>query len=103
MNIKFCYLYRDSANYKQYNQIVFSNANHVNIGMIRKIIKQNLIDGEWFIASNLNLPDLQPKNYLWDSQIDHEWHEFESVAETYDEVTNESSIDVFLSLLQSKR
>jgi len=33
MNLKFAYLYRDGANYKNFNEVIFSNPNKIMIGM----------------------------------------------------------------------
>lgn len=41
MNIKLNYLYRDGANYKQYNQVIFANPNHRSLREIESIIRSN--------------------------------------------------------------
>jgi hypothetical protein len=40
MNIKFTYLYRDAANYKQYNELVFANPNELPIQKIQSAITE---------------------------------------------------------------
>lgn len=78
-NVKFCYQYRDGANYKNYNEVVFLNDTGKTIAEIKDIIKKALINGEWFIAENWKLPDLHFIEYKWDLEIDHDWHEFISI------------------------
>ena len=52
MNLKFAYLYRDGANYKNYNEVIFSNPNNRPVGEVDAIIKEGLIDRTWFVAKN---------------------------------------------------
>ncbi|HEY6434960.1 MAG TPA: hypothetical protein VIY47_00085 [Ignavibacteriaceae bacterium] len=103
MNIKFSYLYRDGANYKQFNEIVFSNPSNLTVREIEMAIKEKLIDGQWFVAKDWELPDLHFKEYAWDSEIDHDWHEFNCTEETTEESTEIKSIKDFLNLIQDKK
>jgi hypothetical protein len=79
MNIRFNYLYRDGGNYKQYGSVVFSNPHHRALREVEQSIRSALIDGEFFNASRWQLPDLREQE--WDDEMDHDWHEFESVEE----------------------
>jgi hypothetical protein len=99
MNIKFYYLYRDGANYKNFNEIIFSNPNDLKLNLIEEIIRKHLIDGQWFVSKEWNVPDLHFREFSWDSEIDLDWHEFERVEETLDTVTQENSIEDFLQLI----
>ena len=99
MNIKFSYLYRDGANYKQFNKIVFNNPTNLTLLEIEAAIYAKLIDNQWFVAIDWGLPDLHFKEYTWDSEIDHFWHEFEGIEETLEEVTEKNCIEDFISLL----
>jgi hypothetical protein len=99
MNIKLCYLYRDAGNYKQYNEIVFTNPTRLPLEEIKQTILKNLIDGSWFIAKHWNVPDMHFKEYTWDSEIDHEWHEFDSVEATADTPAKDISIEAFLKAI----
>lgn len=96
MNIKFSYLYRDGSNYKQYNQIVFSNPNQIALEEIRTIIRSKLIEECWFIAIDWNVPDMHFKEYSWDNDLDHEWHEFDCVEETTEVKTVNTLIEDFI-------
>ena len=92
MNIKLNYLYRDASNYKNFGSVVFSNPNHASLRNIESIIKQNLIDSEYFVAEVWQLPSLFfPER----NEDDHIWHEYESLEFTY-ENANSIPIDDFL-------
>lgn len=101
MNIKFNYLYRDGANYKQYNHIVFLNPDSMPTESIKTIIENNLIEGAWFVAKNWQLPDLHFQDYDWDDSIDHEWHEVAGIEETNEVATTSVSINDFLIEINS--
>jgi hypothetical protein len=103
MNIKLIYLYRDGANYKNYNEVVFVNPNKKSKEEIETVIKNHLIDDTWFVALNWNLPDMHFKEFGYDPQIDHDWHEFESIEETVEVVTVETSIEDFLLVVNKTK
>ncbi len=103
MNIKFSYLYRDGSNYKQYNEVIFSNPNAINVLYIYQAIKQHLISGQWFVAKDWALPDMHFKEYFPDVEIDHDWHEFEEVEETQSNPTQDGTIDDFLSVIANSK
>ena len=86
MNIQFSYLYRDGANYKQFHSVVFANTENLSIEEIERRIRLSLIDEMWFYADKWKLEDLH--HYKWDNEIDHTWHEYESIEPTEAEVTN---------------
>lgn len=102
MNIKFSYLYKDGSNYKQYHQIVFASSGQSTLGEIQTILRSNLIDECWFIAKDWHLPDMHFKEYLWDTKVDHEWHEFDYVEETTDAKTVKPSIEAFIKLINKE-
>jgi len=93
-NIKLSYLYRDSGNYKQYGFEIFSNPTHKSIHEIEDEIKSKLIDKEYFIASQWNLPSLQKCPF--DLEMDHNWHEFERIELTTENCTSKIDIDQFI-------
>ena len=101
MNIRFSYLYRDFSNYKKFNEIVFFNPTNKSPEEISKLIKDHLIEGEWFYASEWKVPDLHFDN--WDSEDDHFLHEFHSVEETYEQSTNNNTIEDFLTIIKSAK
>ena len=98
MNIQLCYLYRDGANYKTHDAVTFSNTGNLSLQHIKDTISKSLIDGSWFYASKWQLPDLHFED--WDEEIDHNWHEFDSIEETDDTEVKED-ITVFLKRIKS--
>lgn len=103
MSIRFCYLYRDGTNYKNFNEIIFSNPNSRSLQEIEKAIKENLIDGKWFYCSEWKIPDMHFKEFGYDPEIDVDWHEFETVEETTDLITEENSIEELLLLVNQTK
>ncbi len=96
MNIKLTYLYRDGANYKQFNEVVFCNPEKILLEEVEETIIASLIDGTWFVADNWSLPNMFFKEYMWNNEVDHNWHEFECVKETEMLPTEEMAINKFL-------
>ena len=103
MNIKFCYQYRDGANYKQYNELIFANPTNKSSQKIELIIRQYLIDEMWFVADDWNIANQFFKNYVFNNEIDHSWHEFDGVEETAEQVTEQNNIEQFLLLVQKTK
>ena len=81
-NIKFNYLYRDSANYKQFGYVVLANPDNVDIAELDALVRFRLIDEMFFYTTPWQLPKLFPNTF--DPYIDPTWHEFESVEYTYE-------------------
>lgn len=79
-NIKFHYRYRDGANYKNHSFVILNSLTDLALAELESIIQQKLIEDTWFYADKWNLPDLHFG--MWDNEIDHTWHEFESVEFT---------------------
>lgn len=99
MNIQLNYLYRDGSNYKNYGNAIFSNPDNISSEIIEKSICSRLIDGEYFIAADWELPELffeQP------NQDDHGWHEFQSIELTQSNPTSAKTIGDLLKLINHK-
>jgi len=77
---KFNYLYRDAGNYKQYGSVILDNPDNLSLEEIERQIRANLIDGEFFIPGKFNIPLIN--SFPFDTELDHEWYEFEGVEET---------------------
>jgi hypothetical protein len=75
-NIKFIYLYRDGSNYKKWGEVVFESEGSDSIADLKQRIESRLESGQFFIASQVRLPDL----FLWSGSSidadDHCFHEF---------------------------
>lgn len=80
MNTLLEYLYRDASNFKQRGSVVVEGAIAV------KDIRHLLIDGEYFVPSQVGLPDLQHKfreqGFDFPAEDDHTWHEIVSMRPT---------------------
>ncbi|WP_295770086.1 hypothetical protein [uncultured Mucilaginibacter sp.] len=55
-NIKFSYLYRDGANYKNYSYVVFKGEQTFDVDKLQTLIQSKLISGEFFYATNGTYP-----------------------------------------------
>lgn len=93
-NIKFSYLYRDAGNYKEFGEIIFTNQNSKSPEEIELVIRKNLIDGDFFVPEKWNVPRLSFENYS--PELDHEYHEFESLEETNENTTENIDVSEFL-------
>lgn len=95
MHITLSYLYRDAGNYKQFNEEVFTNEKNLQIDYIEQQIKKCLYDETWFYVDRWGMKDLHV--HPWDNELDHTWHEFESVADTNEKPTTAIDISDLLS------
>jgi hypothetical protein len=95
-NIKFNYLYRDAGNYKQFGFVIFSNPNSLPTESIELEIHSKLIDGEYFIASQLNIASLF---FEGTNDLDHIWHEFDSIEITSENSTDKRTIEQLINSL----
>ena len=93
-NIKFNYLYRDAGNYKVFSEVVFTNKDAKSIQEIEWAIQIDLIEGEFFIPEKWNLPRLRFEDYS--SELDHDYHEFESVEVSNENLTESGDISDFI-------
>lgn len=84
-NIKFCYLYRDSGNYKTHSYAVFANTENISLKEIEKNIRAKLIDDQYFYAREWNLPDLFPTTF--NPYDDPTWHEYDCIEFTDEPAT----------------
>ncbi len=82
MNVRFEYLYRDYGNFKNRGEIIFANPNNLTTDDITKMAGDVLIQEASFVAYKANVPDLHFKEYGYDEELDHGWHEFHLFALT---------------------
>ena len=80
MNIKFEYIYRDAANYKQFGQIVLHNRARTEIQELTERLRQYLIDSEFFESQRIDVPKLEVHKF--DAELDHGWYEFDCFSNT---------------------
>jgi hypothetical protein len=93
-NIKFNYLYRDAGNYKEFGEIIFTNCNSESLENIERLIRKNLIEGEFFIPEKWNIPRISLGDFS--PGLDHDYHEFESLEITAENPTESIDISTFL-------
>ena len=87
-NVKLTYLYRDAANYKARGQVTFSNCEGLSLAEIERSLTACLIDGMFFIASQVSIPEVFLFYKYPFSEDDHLFHEFDSVEYTREQVTD---------------
>lgn len=97
-NIKFNYLYRDAGNYKNFNSIIFDNPQNIELSTVEALINFKLISHHWFYADQWQLPDLHFDT--WNNELDHTFHEFESLEYTDEATDTGSDLASFISLLK---
>jgi hypothetical protein len=100
MNMRFEYLYRDSGNFKNWGEIIFSNPNKMSIDELVPMAGKVLIDQSYFYATKAKVPDLHFEEY--NEQLDHGWHEFHAFQVT-DDIPNDPykrSVDEFIESLR---
>jgi hypothetical protein len=100
-NIKFSYLYRDSANYKKFDWVIFNNAPSISIEELEKLIRSKLVYDEWFYAEEWKLPELFLDTFNF--KIDPTWHEFGSVEYTNEVSDSAITISEFIQLIKNSK
>lgn len=98
MNISFDYLYRDAGNYKLYNSVIYKNENDVPLIFLLRAIEACLEQRMYFVPETLEIPRLKFRNY--DPDLDHLWHEFDSISETDLPNTEGKNVTGLFKLLQ---
>jgi hypothetical protein len=86
MNLEFRYLYRDAGNFKSFGSVIVSNPDSIAVEDAESRLREFLIDRMYFVAEHVQLPALFPSPRI--ESLDHSWHEFEAVEETYSSPTD---------------
>jgi hypothetical protein len=100
-NVKFSYRYRDAGNYKNHSWVIFANPNNVELQDLETLIQSKLIDFTYFYVDQWQLPNLHFST--WNNQLDHTWHEFESVEHTNEEPNGELTLAEFVAAIKKVR
>lgn len=74
LNTLISYIYRDAANYQQHERIVL--AGELSQADLT-VIKNNLIDGQFFIPEQVGIEPLQERFSSLDVDDDHPYHELD--------------------------
>ena len=96
------YKYRDGANYKFPGAVVLEGL------VTEEQIRLHLHEGLYFIPGDVDLPGLHPTHCLsagaqageFDEDLDHPWHELDSVGPTEAQPTAALTVEEFLRRLQ---
>jgi hypothetical protein len=83
----FEYLYRDGGNFKSYGMVLLQGTFSKEI---KNTITSCLIDGMWFVAKDVGLPELFEGVTKWGpSDLDHPWHEMAELRPATETEINE--------------
>lgn len=101
-NTEVFYQYRDASNYKQAERVVF--AGRLTADELIAVMT-NLDNGQWFIPSQVGLPDLQGR---WGGRLyedDHVWHELEAgdITPTWSAPTEAVDVHAFAAAFAAAR
>lgn len=104
-NIEFAYLYRDGGNFKNFGNVVFSNLEDIDTEFLLKAISEALVDGTFFEARAVEIPNLFFEHLPFDPDLDHGWHEFERLQATPAAITDEGRRDIgnFIAQMREAR
>jgi hypothetical protein len=87
-NIKFTYLYRDGANFKNWGEVIFTNPENLDLEEISERLTNSFLPDKLFVASQIAVPE----RFLFldgkFTQHDHCYHEFDSVEFCEDKTTD---------------
>ncbi|NTU97511.1 MAG: hypothetical protein HGA62_06840 [Chlorobiaceae bacterium] len=101
--VRFSYLYRDCGNYKSRNAVDFTNPEHLSIDEIDKRLRSCFDQQCYFIAHQIDIPEVFM--YADDpvTEDDHCFHEYDSVKEIEQkDLANPSrTINDFLTVVQT--
>ncbi|MCA9900739.1 MAG: hypothetical protein H6654_10170 [Ardenticatenaceae bacterium] len=96
--VKFNYLYRDAGNYKSWGELIFSNPDNLDLIDIDIQLRLEFIQEIFFVAHQINVPEifLYTENSL--NEDDHCFHEYNSVenVELFEFEPDKRSIKQFL-------
>jgi hypothetical protein len=92
VNIKFEYLYRDAANYKNWGDVIFRNASGSSINELDEKLRNALIDSEFFVAVDVDIPDLRFETHI--DEFDHDWHVFHALQYTEEQPNDIQNRDI---------
>ncbi len=94
LNAYILYTHRDGANYKFPGVVVLEGL------VTEEQIRPYLHEGLYFIPGDVGLPGLHPTHCEFDGDLDHPWHELDSVGPTEAQPTADLTAEEFLRRLQ---
>jgi hypothetical protein len=102
-NIKLTYLYRDASNYKAWGDVIFTNQEGSSLQVIEKSLTGCFLDGIFFVASQVGIPEVFLFHEYPFSEDDHFFHEFFSVECSNDQATDPKRRSAKMFIDQCKR
>ncbi len=101
-NVKLIYLYRDASNYKAWGEIIFRNHDKLNLNEIEERLRNSFDSREFFVASQVSIPDVFLFLHDRFTEDDHFFHEFRAVEITTEQCTDsyDRSIKAFVEQVE---
>lgn len=87
-NVKLIYLYRDASNYKAWGELIFRNPDTLNLDEIEERLRSSFDSREYFVASQVSVPEVFLFIDNRFTEDDHFFHEFHAVEFTADQCTD---------------
>lgn len=87
-NVKFVYLYRDGANYKIWDDVIFENPDNLSLDEIDRSINSSFLPDKLFIANQISIPEkflFVEGNF---TEHDHCYHEFDYIESCKEQPTD---------------
>ncbi|MFO8145768.1 MAG: hypothetical protein R6U03_00120 [Gillisia sp.] len=94
-NLEFQYLHRDEGNYKIHGSIIFKNTLQIKPTEANELIKEKLIDGEYFYPKDVKIPLFQEHADIGTFFTD--WYEFDKFSLTDENPSDSRSILEFIN------
>jgi hypothetical protein len=101
-NVKLIYLYRDASNYKAWGEIIFRNPDKLTLKEIEDRLRSSFDSREFFVASQVSIPEVFLFLHDRFTEDDHFFHEFHAVEFTTEQCTDlyDRSIKAFVEQVE---
>jgi hypothetical protein len=107
LNTEISYQYRDAGNYKRGGQVVLNGTFPAGAAMLKALIHNKVEGGEFFIASQVGLPEVfpwldpkAPPEIKAVTPDDHCWHELTDIEEVSKAATDTRTPSEFLDAVE---
>ena len=92
--LKFEYLHRDEGNYKIFGTIILHNPKKISAEKVDMLIKENLIDQQYFYPKEVKIPLFKEHNGIGIYFSD--WYEYGQISATHEKPTDIRTIQSFI-------
>lgn len=96
-NLDFNYFHRDEGNYKIYGSIIFKNPHQLSVNQSTELIKEKLIENQYFYPKDVNIPVYAEHRGL--GIFFSDWYEYIKPSLTEYSPSDPRAIEVFLKSL----